>query len=72
MKRRIEDVEKPSKNTFSPTLIVIDEDTEEEIKDVTYANEVTGKVVRYKRPLNIIEGEHIETIEEIRNIRIER
>ena len=29
MKRRIEDVEKPSKNTFSPTLIVIDEDTED-------------------------------------------
>lgn len=73
MKRRIENVEDPSINTFSNRIHIIDEDTGEELKNVLYANEITGVVVRYKYPYDIdYTTDTLSTFEEKRNIRIDR
>lgn len=70
MKRRIEDVNNPGQNTFK--CKVFDDDTGEEIKDVTYANEITGEINRYEKPYRVINNDTVAIIEEVRNIRIER
>jgi hypothetical protein len=69
MKRRIEDVTNPGQNTFK--CKVFDEDTGKEIEHVTYANESTGEITRYESPF-IIVNDDLVTVNEVRNIRIER